>query len=171
MDISTVASPLIDVEVEVPKELKNLFMSLPRIVEVGIAAVGDAANYALVWEWGNTRQTEQGPNTSLGSNPAGEEVWLSIQAPTGWIAINESLMWDVILEEIQKISFEGNDNFHVKMQFENAASHIGERIKALLQDTVPIDSGELKDSLVVVESGDSLLDETDEGVFSIGEEG
>ena len=30
-------------------------------IKAGVAVVGDAAAYALVWEWGNTRQSKPGP--------------------------------------------------------------------------------------------------------------
>src|SRR5580704_18942643 len=82
------------------------FQEHDQEVNVGIVSVGDAAAYSEVWEWGNVRQTKQGPRTVLGTNPDGKQVWLSIQAPTGYIKINENNFWEAIKDEMSKATFE-----------------------------------------------------------------
>jgi hypothetical protein len=152
-----ITTPIIEVEVEAPPDMVNWFDRNARMVESGVASVGPAAAYALVWEWGNMRQAEKGPNTVLGTNPAGDKVWLSIQAPRGWIAINEPRMWRAIDEELDKLEFNGEDEFHISTQLEALSERVSIRLLDILKDTVPIDSGDLQSSLRVVEPGDALL--------------
>jgi hypothetical protein len=173
-NIMLLAFPEVDADVEIGKTFQSQFDKHARVIECGVAAVGEPAAYALVWEWGNVRQSEKGPRTVLGVNPDGENVWLSIQAPKGWIAINEPAMWDALDAEVDKIEFTGEDEFHISEQIEKAAIRIAKVIKNLLQDTVPIETAALHDSLQVIEPGDSLLDkfgeDNDTGIFMISGE-
>jgi hypothetical protein len=168
-DISALTTPEIDTEITIGRDFQAQFDKHARVIECGVAAVGEPAAYALVWEWGNVRQSEKGPNTVLGVNPDGESVWLSVQAPKGWIAINEPGMWDAFDREIRNLAFSGEDEFHISEQLENAAIRIAKEIKSLLQETVPIDKASLHNSLKIVEPGDSLLKQYGEddasGVF------
>lgn len=148
----------IDVEFSMPKEMAEWFNQNARMVESGVQVVGDAAAYALVWEWGNTRQTKQGPRTVLGTNPAGDSVWLSSQAPRGWIALNEPEMWKVIEDKIKKIDFAGQDEFHVNLRLEELSQEISQAFMEILWKTAPVDSGDLSNSLEIVMPGDPILD-------------
>src|SRR3954471_15404856 len=74
-------------------------------ISAGVATVGEPAAYAEVWEWGNVRQTKKGPKTVLGINPDGEKVWLTIQAPFGYIRINENEFWQAVKDELAKVKF------------------------------------------------------------------
>ena len=128
------------------------------IVESGVQSVGPPASYALVWEWGNTRQTKEGPKTTRGTNPNGETVWLSMQAPHGWIAINEPKIWDLIFEEMLKVEFDMSGSPDgLKQELISAYDRIANGALELLQSTVPIDSGDLYDSLEVVSPNDEIL--------------
>ena len=85
--------------------IDEFLVELVNVPEVtaGVASVGDAAAYALVWEWGNTRQKKPGPKTVKGTNPDGKMVWLSSQAPFGYIRIHEPEYWQVIEEEMSSV--------------------------------------------------------------------
>lgn len=160
---------------EVAKEdtdtLLDWLKRLSIIVESGVQSVGPPASYALVWEYGNARQTKKGPKTVQGRNAAGQftNIWFSIQAPSGWIAINEPALWKVIEEEIAKVHFEKGSIDSLKQELEKAYITISERALELLKATVPIDSGDLHDSLEVVKPGDEVLDEISELAESINE--
>jgi len=142
------------------KILGDWLEKLSIIVESGVQSVGPPASYALTWEWGNIRQTKKGPKTTKGKNPNGKSVWLSIQAPRGWISINEPKMWNIIESEFGKVSFNPTGNGDdLRKELERAYRTISEKCLELLQQTVPIDSGELYDSLEVVPPGSDILND------------
>src|ERR1700756_3450419 len=93
----------------------------------GVASVGPAAAYAEVWEWGNIRQTKQGPKTVQGTNPAGEIVWLSLQAPFGYIKINENRMWEALKQELGKVKFKSTNAREMTEELQEAARKAMER--------------------------------------------
>lgn len=118
-------------------------------IESGIVSVGDAAAYANVWEWGNLRQTKEGPKTTLGINPDGDQVWLTIQAPYGYIRVNMETYQLIMMEEIDKVNFAQTSGRDIDKQLKRATDRISKRILEVLKDTVPVDSGDLQDSLHV----------------------
>ena len=133
-------------------------------ISSGVMVVGDAADYALIWEWGNTRQTKQGPRTVLGPNPSGKIVWMSSQAPEGWIRTNEDQFWTAFEQELQKASFDQPDARAMTKELEKRAVAAAERVADILREKAPKDSSLLSESLVVVEPGRAILD-TEEDDF------
>lgn len=137
-------------------------------VSVGVMVVGDAAAYAEVWEWGNTRQKKQGPKTVLGPNPNGEIVWLSTQAPEGWIRRNEDQMMVALVKELEKVTFDSPNAAQMTKQMETAMRAGAEKAVEILKEHVPVDSGQLRDSIKVVPAGDAMLSaEGDTGALEI----
>ena len=138
-------------------------------ISVGVMVVGDAAAYGLVWEWGNTRQTKQGPRTVYGPNPKGEIVWLSTQAPEGWISVNEGAMQAAFEKELQKAEFNQPTARDMTRELEKRATAAAQAALRILRDHAPKDSGQLLDSLRVVPPGSALLDviPDDEGALEI----
>lgn len=163
MMVDTTSIALGPILAEVSKDdMAKVLSWLERIavvVESGVESVGPPSNYALVWEWGNARQTKKGPKTTKGKNPDGKSVWLTIQAPRGWIGIHEPAMWKVIEEEIDKVDFSSANESSLRQGLEQAYIRIAQRALELLQSTVPIDKGDLYDSLKVVRPGDDVLKE------------
>lgn len=131
-------------------------------VSVGVVAEGDAAAYAEVWEWGNARQTKPGPKTVLGTNPDGQMVWLSIQAPFGYIHINEPFFWRIIDEELQKVDLNQPNKAALQKEFETHARVIASAMADVIKDSAPVDTGQLRDSIKPVEPGDSILATADD---------
>ncbi len=148
-------------DVSVLKEFLDGLKDLDQTVEAGLLATGDAAAYAEVWEWGNARQTEQGPKTVLGINPDGETVWLSTQAPMGYIAIHTDKYMMIIQDELGKLALKGGEG--TKAELVGVAHQAMERIKEVVQETAPVDTGQLRDSFQVVDDGDSALDDDPAG--------
>lgn len=145
-------------------KLDELFLEFEehdKLIAAGVAAIGEAAAYAEVWEWGNVRQTKQGPKTVLGTNPDGEEVWLSVQAPFGYIAIHESQYWDIMKEELGKVEFKSSTAQGITKELETAAVKAMKRVKDLIEESAPVDKGILSKSFRVVLPDDILLDEDD----------
>ena len=158
MDHSVALPSALDVGLELSPEWPDWFVRNARIIESGVAVDGGPAAYALVWEWGNTRQYKKGPRTILGENPADQAAWLSTQAPHGWIAINEPEMWGIIDKILGRLDFGGNAEFDITVVLEQASLDISRQFLRLLRATVPVDSGDLDRALEIVEPGDSLLD-------------
>lgn len=129
------------------------------VVESGVSVEGEAAAYAEVWEWGNSRQQRQGPKTVLGTNPRGERVWLSSQAPFGYIWTNEGKFWDSISQELKQVTFDGPTKRDVTEELKKASIRIATEIAKTISEAAPIDTGQLSESFRVVEPGDSLLEE------------
>lgn len=129
------------------------------LVESGVSVEGPASAYAEVWEWGNMRQTKKGPKTVLGTNPRGERVWLSSQAPYGYIWRNEVNFWRSISQELEKVSFRGTTKQAVTGELEKACEKATKEMAGTIGESAPVDTGQLSDSFRSVPSGDSLLEE------------
>ena len=133
-----------------------------QLTEAGVKVEGPAAAYALVWEWGNARQTKPGPKTVLGINPDGSRVYLSLQAPRGYIRVNSPLFAIALKEELAKVRFTAETTGGVSSQLEKAALRTVQRMAQIIRDHAPVDTGELESSIKIVEPGDPLLDEAEE---------
>lgn len=131
-------------------------------LSAGVGSVGDASDYAEVWEWGNVRQDKKGPKTVQGINPDGEEVWLSIQAPSGYIKIHESQYWDIYEEEVNKIEFSSTTKAGIKREIEAALRRTVMRCAVLVANTAPVDTSKLAGSIEAINPGDSLLEESED---------
>jgi hypothetical protein len=143
-------------------ELLLEFAEHNQEITAGVASVGDAAAYSEVWEWGNVRQTKKGPKTTLGINPDGERVWLSIQAPYGYIKINENQYWDVLRTELGKVQFKSTTARGITEELEAAAKRAMKTIAKIIADTAPVDTGALSKSFKVVDPGDAMLDDAND---------
>jgi|ERR1700734_228169 len=131
-------------------------------ITAGVASVGEAAAYSEVWEWGNIRQSKLGPKTVLGTNPDGEQVWLSIQAPFGYIKIHENDYWQALKEELAKVTFKGPNAKDITEELQAASRRAMKICAQLIGDSAPKDSGDLSKSFVVIEDGDPILDDSDD---------
>ncbi|SRR6266403_2434248 len=152
------------------KELKKWLAGYERAadegpVRGGVVSDGDAAAYALVWEWGNARQTKEGPKTVKGMNPDGEEVWLSIQAPFGYIRIHEPDFIRIIEEKLGAIDFsKAISAKEVRDEMKKASSSAAEMIAEIIRETAPIDSGDLRESIQAADPEDPDLAVEDEDI-------
>lgn len=136
-------------------------MEHDKDITAGVASYGDAAAYAEVWEWGNVRQTKQGPKTVLGENPDGEQVWLSIQAPSGYIRVSEEVYWFILKQELGKVQFKGTTAKEITLELEAAAKKAMKRIAQVIGENAPVDKGDLSKSFKPVNPGDAMLDDDD----------
>jgi hypothetical protein len=140
-------------------------------IQAGVASVGEAAAYSLVWEFGNARQVKQGPKTVRGHNiQTGETVWLSIQAPFGYVRISENLYWEALRQEMGRITFQGNTARAIEKEMEDCLVRVATTISKIIAEHAPVDKGTLEDSFVVIKPGNSLLDEQADYVLDIGGE-
>lgn len=139
----------------------------------GVASIGEAAGYALIWEWGNVRQLKDGPSTCQGVNPDGSTVWLSVQAPYGYISLNSPLYWAIVQEELTQVKFATTDPAEMSDEFSKAMSRIAKRIAPIIRDAAPMESGALRESITALDPEDSILtdEDEDEGAFVASTEG
>lgn len=135
------------------------------VVECGVAVQGEAAAYAEVWEWGNARQTKKGPRTVMGINPDGESVWLSSQAPNGYIRVNLDKYLDIVKIQLEQLALDGDTVMDLQEELKKTEVKIMEQIIEVLQDTAPVDTGQLRSSFVVVQDGDDLLESDKAGTI------
>jgi len=114
-------------------------------ISTAIVSVGPASAYALVWEYGNLRQTKKGPKTTLGIDPeTGARVWLTIQAPSGYVRIWKPRFKTIIASSLHGIKWGERDAKH---QLTDAVERMGERMANLVETTAPVDKGDLKASI------------------------
>lgn len=139
---------------DLPEEFSQ---SLPdEAVYGGIASQGEASAYSQVWEWGNVRQYQKGPKTTFGINPDGERIWLTIQAPFGYVRINSTRFADAILQEMASVDPSSTE---ITQQLYQAAGRASVTVASIARETVPVDTGALRDSIVAVETNAAdLLD-------------
>jgi hypothetical protein len=150
------------------KELKELFEGYIEAsdegpVRGGVVSEGDAAAYALVWEWGNARQTKEGPKTVRGINPDGESVWLSTQAPYGYIRINEPEFTNIVQQEIAAVDFKAAETGEeILASLKDASARAGARVAELIREVAPLDTGALRESIQGADPNDKDLAVDDE---------
>jgi len=160
--------PLPDFDEPTVKELGKLLAgyeeaSAAGLVRGGVIVEGDAAAYALVWEWGNARQTKEGPKTVKGINPDGEQVWLSVQAPFGYIRINEPVYFQILERELGAIDFsEAITAKEILAEMKKASAAAAELIAEIIREHAPVDSGDLRDSISPTDPDDPDLAVDDE---------
>jgi len=151
--VFTISIALPELDEKSVKELKKILDSFEQASEKGpvrggIASEGEAAAYAMVWEWGNARQEKKGPKTVLGVNPDGETVWLSTQAPLGYIRIHEAEYVRIIEDQLGAADFGSLETGkEVLGGMVKASLKAANMITELLREYVPVDSGDLRDSL------------------------
>ena len=138
------------------------FQQQNKTVEAGVGVEGPGAAYALVWEWGNARQTQIGPRTTIGINPDGTRVFLSIQAPRGYIRVNTPLYWAALESELNKVKFSGSTTLAIREELERAAVKAANRIRDIIREHVPVDTGQLHADIRTIGIGDSILDEAED---------
>jgi len=170
----TINVPLPSFDGETVKALKKILVGVQEASEEGpirggVVSEGDAAAYALVWEWGNARQTQKGPKTVRGENPDGESVWLTIQAPMGYIRINEAEYIRIIEDQLGAMDL-GNleTGQDIRKAMKAASGRAANLIAEVIKQFAPIDSGALRDSIGAADPDDPDL-AMDEPEMELGE--
>lgn len=129
----------------------------------GVTVEGEAAAYALVWEWGNIRQTKEGPKTVKGMNPDGEEVWLSTQAPFGYIRINEPMYFQILQDKLGTVDFSDVESAkQILDEMKRASAEAGELIAEIIREHAPVDSGQLREEIQAADPDDPDLAVSDD---------
>lgn len=129
--------------------------SLPALIEAGVKVEGEAAAYALVWEWGSARLTQPGPKTVLSTNPDGVPAILTLTAPHGFIRVNKARYMEIVQEEIARIPKGAVEELPRRIR--EALGYAMERCSNLIVVTAPYDTGLLASSIKPVADNDPLL--------------
>ncbi len=166
----TLTVPLPGFDDATTKELKKWLAGYEQAakegpVRGGVVSEGDAASYALVWEWGNIRQTKEGPKTVKGINPDGEEVWLSVQAPFGYIRIHEPDFIKILQDKLGAIDFSDVVTAkQVRDEMKKASAAAAEMIAELIREVAPKDKGDLEQSIQAADPDDPDLAVEDDDI-------
>lgn len=166
----TLNAPIPGFDAESVKAIQKLLSGYSQAAEEGpvrggVISEGDAAAYALVWEWGNARQTKEGPKTVKGINPDGEEVWLSVQAPFGYIRIHEPDFIRIIENKLEEIDLsDAVTGKQVRQEMMKASSAAAEQIADMLREFAPKDKGGLRESIGPADPNDPDLAIEDEDI-------
>jgi hypothetical protein len=152
------------------KQVQKLLVGYKEAAEAGpvrggIVVEGDAAAYALVWEWGNVRQVKQGPKTVKGINPDGSEVWMSIQAPSGYIAIHETEFLQIINYQLGQIDLsEAETGKDIRDEMKKASLASARMIAEIIRDFAPVDKGALREGIEAADPDDPDLAVEDDDI-------
>ena len=136
--------------------LESFLVQLEKMKPIigGIAVYGPAAAYALVPEYGWARGP--GKKTLWGTNAKGQRAIMSTQAPEGYVSIHEKDMWPIIIEEISQINFSAKSEKELTIRLEVALDNAAQRIAQLIANSAPVDSGDLKSGVNLVDSTDDI---------------
>lgn len=148
----SISIPLPGLDDKTVKELNKLFVGMQAAADAGpvrggVISEGDASAYALVWEFGNARQTQPGPRTVLGTGPNGESAWLSIQAPMGYIRVNEPEYIQILETALIDMDMDLSSGNQIRKEMLKASAIAAEKIADMIRDHAPKDTGALRDSI------------------------
>jgi hypothetical protein len=132
------------------------FEGVPNVAG-GVAVYGSAAAYALVWELGSRRLKQPGPKTLWAVNRDGEPAILTRQAPLGYIGIYENDFWQIIKSELATVEFKGTSSRDIYLELQVAIDNASQKIASLISSHAPIDSGELKSQISLIDSDSSEM--------------
>jgi hypothetical protein len=133
--------------------------SLPLRVHSGVKVLGET-NYikAMVWDLGYiTRAIQPGPKTMWSVNIYGESKVLTITAPTGFIRVNRSRYLSILREEYAKADFVHHSFELWPNLIETMMSSAAQQCAEIVADGAPIDTGELRASIVAALPEDELF--------------
>lgn len=158
-----VPGPQLSPKLQIVK-LEQFLIELEEIDEPivgGVAVFGPAAAYALFSEYGFA--SGPGPRTKWGVNPLGARAIMSRQAPRGYIAIHEDEMWPIFVEELAKVNWAANSSTQLRLRIEVAIDNADQRIAQIISESAPVDSGDLRTGIDIVDSSNAsgLLDVED----------
>lgn len=138
--------------------LEKQFGALPPVVRAGVKLTGPAVAYGLVWEWGSVRLTQPGPKTTWGTNPNGETRILTIKAPHGWIRVNRQQYVTFANAELAKVQWASLPVSKWRVAAAEALYRAAKKCAVLMEETAPVDTGQLVSGIVAVNEPDPILD-------------
>lgn len=137
--------------------LDRMIRDLPSVREAGVAVGGDAAAYALVWEWGSARIHRPGPKTTWGENPSGDRVVLTLTAPHGFIRIHNEKYIQFLIEAFQRITWGSLAISDWPKAIDEMLNGVAKQCSNFISEGAPFDTGDLKASIYPVGPDDALL--------------
>jgi hypothetical protein len=128
----------------------------------GIKVEGPAAAYALVWEIGRM-DVNPGPKTMWSENADGEAAVMTIQAPNGYIRINRQEYVKILNEEFASVKWSELSPSQWLSAANDVVDMAAQRCLNMLQNYVPVDTGQLLFNMEVATHGDSALANANDG--------
>jgi hypothetical protein len=149
---------MVTLEVVGLEKLDKLFGLLPSRIEGGVKLAANVAVRGLVWEWGIV-DINPGPKTQYSTNPDGAEVVLTIQAPHGWIRVNRQQYIQFLKEEWNKVSWATLKASEWEQAIHDMLWAASSRCARLMEDTAPVDTGDLRSGIIAVNEPDPILEQ------------
>jgi hypothetical protein len=148
----------VSLKIEGLDRLDSQLRSLPDVIEGGVKVVGAAAAYALVWEWGSARLSQPGPKTLWSTNPDGNPAILTKTAPLGYIRVNHDEYLRVLKQELALADWADKVVAQWPEMIKKHMIKVSDICAAIIAQTAPIDTGQLRESLVAVAPDDPILE-------------
>lgn len=149
----------VSMRIEGLEKLEQQFGSLPFVVRAGVKLTGPAVGWGLVWEFGSARISEPGPKTTWGTNPNGQKVVLTLQAPRGWIRVNRQRYVEFVLARMNAVNWAKYPVQSWRYVAADTLYKAAQDCAALMEETAPVDTGQLVSGIVAVNEPDPILDE------------
>jgi hypothetical protein len=151
-------------QVEGLDKLAQSFQSLPGLIEAGVKLLPNpnpdngvpATVYGLIWEWGRI-SCNPGPKTLWSTNPLGETRVMTKTAPHGWVRVNRERYLRIMKERFSQLHLNGVPPREWNRLLQTLLGVVASDCAELMAETAPIDTGNLRESIVPAETGDEIL--------------
>ncbi len=138
------------------------FDAIPGTVQSGVKVDAESAPYWSVWESGRI-SCEPGPKTQWSTSPVtGQQVVLTIQAPHGYIRLNQPEYVKILNEEFNAVPWLSVPVSQIEEVLNAVMDRAADRCDILIGQFAPVDTGNLIFSIrpahhddLVVKSQDS----------------
>lgn len=144
--------------------IDSLFSQFPDIIKAGVKLSGPATAYGLTWEWGRV-DINPGPKTEWSTNPDGETTVLTIQAPHGWIRVNREQYFQFLRDEWDNLNLVDKPASAWVQALHDVLWNASSNCARLMEDTAPVDTGQLRSGIIAVNEPDPILEERSENDY------
>lgn len=149
--------------------LDQIFSKFPDQIKAGVKLSGPAVAYSLVWEWGRV-DIHPGPKTQWSTNPDGETTVLTIQAPHGWIRVNRQRYLEFLQEHWGDLDLNSKPIGQWVSALHDMLWDASSDCAKLMDDTAPVDTGQLRSGIIAVNEPDPILEEGTDTELQLGTE-
>ena len=148
--------------------LDNLLSQLdkiPTLVQSGVKVDSAAAGYFYIWETGRIT-CQPGPKTMWSTSPVtGGQVVLTIQAPNGYIRLNQPEYIRIINEEFQAVPWSIIPLDRVEEVLNALMDRAADRCDILIGSIAPVDTGNLIFSIHPAHHDDPVVQDGGESTY------
>lgn len=148
---------MISAQIEGLDQLPTATQSIPEKIQAGVKLDASVVTRGMVWEYGRI-DIQPGPKTMLSTNMDGEERVLTITAPHGWIRVNRDKYQQIIKQRIAQIQWNKYPLSQWEKVLRDTAYKAMQECAEVMEQTAPVDSGELRGGIIPVNEPDPILE-------------